>query len=286
MMKRLLLHSLLLLLPVLLATLLACGCEFLVEDPETLLQLTDVQEESDMSVSQLIDRMHEATDPKNVWRDSKSYRMRQSVRTEERHGLSKIEKFYSSELRYRQPGELRQTSFRDGNPFKVLIHRDGKAWDVDPAKKTAREYQPGFSYNLFRVFIGMSDPRKTFKDLFSEVEIAVVYPEGKGRCYRIICRTADPGIAPYVVYVNADTFLTERVETVLYTEDGAQYLYRSEPLAYKWVENVKIPVQTRVTIGERSAEDYLTDEFMINPEFPDSDFEVPQGVKINYIKTK
>lgn len=266
--------------------LLFSGCEFLIQDPESLLRLTDTQEASDMSVSQLIQRMHKATDPKNVWRDSKSYLMRQSVRTKERRGLSTIEKFYSSELRYRQPGELCQTSFRDGSPFKILIYRDGKAWNVDPEKKTAKEYQPGFSYNLFRVFIGMSDPRKTFKDLFSEVEIAVVYPEGKDRAYRIICRTADPKIAPYVVYVNANTFLTERTETILYAEDGAQYLYRSEPLKYKWVDNVKIPVLTRVTVGERSSEEYIMDEFAINPKFPDSAFEVPRGVKIDYLKTK
>ena len=264
--------------------ILSAGCNFLDQNQDELLGIVEPPPEaSDMTVPQLIARMHEATDPKNVWRDSKAYILRQSVREEEKKGNSIVEHYYRTEIKFRQPLQLRQTSFRDNAAFQTLIFRDDKAWSVD-SRGVAEEMKQGTELNLFRNYIGFSDPKTTEATLFPTIELAVVYLDEK-RTYRMICRSSDPKIAPYVKYVDAETFLPVKAETVLYANDGAQYLYRSEPMDYRWVSNVRIPLRTKVTVGEK-IEEFTTDEFIIDPPVDDGDFEIPQSAKIDYTKTK
>lgn len=263
------------------ALLAGSGCEFLDQNPDEMLGLVEpAPEASEFSPSQIVEKMREATDPKHFFRDCKSYILRQSVRSGEKSGNSWVERVWSNEIKFRQPGMLRQTTVKDGNPFKILIYRDGKGWSVDPHSKTATEYRPGTGYNLFLTFIRMNNPQSTIMSLFSTVEAAVVYPDGK-RQYRLVCRVDDPNIAPYVLYVDAQTFRTVRIETVSYMDDGAQYLYRAEPLEYKWVGDVQISMKTRVVTGKQECE-YTTDEFLLNANIPDSDFALPAQVKIKY----
>jgi len=266
------------------AAILFAGCNFLDQDQEMLLGIVEPPpEESDMTVPQLIARMHEATDPKNVWRDCKSYILRQSVREEEKKGKSIVEHYYRTEIKFRQPRQLRQTSYRDDAAFQTLLFRDDKGWSID-SRGVAEEIQKGTGLNLFRNYIGFSDPKTTEAMLFPTIELAVVYLDEK-RTYRMICRSSDPKIAPYVQYIDAKTFLPVKAETVLYTNDGAQYLYRSEPMDYRWVSNVKIPLRTKVTVGEK-IEEFTTDEFIIDPPVTNSDFEIPQSAQIDYTRTK
>ncbi len=268
------------------AAVFSAGCAFMPPDTTSLLKL-DVpsNEEPDLTVHELLTRMHEATDPKNAWRDCKSYIVRQSVRAEERDGLSRVERYYTSEIKYRAGGFLRQTSYLDGKEFKILIVRDGKAWEVDPGKNKAKAYEAGIGMNLFRVFLGMSDPKATYSDIFSSIKLGVVWLDKK-RTYRMICRVQDEKIAPYVVYVDATTFLPVKFETVLYTDDDAYYLYRSEPMEFEWRSNVKMAITTRTTVGDRTAEDFVLEEFLINPVIPDSEFDVPSGVVIDYSRVR
>lgn len=264
------------------------GCDaFLERNAEELLQLRAPQEQSDLSVSQLIERMHEATDPKNVWRDCKSYIMRQSVRLEEQQGFSRVERYYSTEKKFVRTANgdamLRQTSLLNGVPFMTLIFRDNKGWTISK-DGLATTYEPGTGMNLMRNYIGFSDPKATERDLFPTVEVSIVYLDDV-RTYRMICRSADPKIYPYVKYIDSQTFLVKRLEAIMHAQDGTLYLYSAVPQDYRWVNDVKIPMQTEVIVGNNS-ENYFTEEFLINPNIPDKDFELPQSAKIDYTKTK
>jgi len=267
-----------------LALCIISGCEVLDDNPEEQLELENTPTEmADMSIPQLIARVHEASDPKHVWRDSTSYILRQSVREEEKKEKSTIEHYFRTEIKFRQPRQLRQTSSKDNAPFQVLLYKDEQGWAID-RNGSAEKMRPDTGLKLFRNYIGFSDPKVVESDLFPTIELAVVYLEGK-RTYRMICRSSDVKISPYVKYIDAETFLPVKEETVIHVQDGRKLFYRSEPMDFKWVNNVKIPLRTIVTVGDKT-EEFVTDEFIINPPIPDEDFELPKSAEIDYKKSK
>ena len=271
----------LLLTPVVLLTLFIAACEAIPHD--MLLELNPPDEESDLSVSQLIERVREATDPKGVYLNCNGYILRQTAISKEKRGKTVVDHYTVTEKKFRQPGQMRQTTYQNGIPVQTLLFKDNKAWIIDKNGK-AEEYN-GQGMELFKNYIGFSDPKATDQTLFSTVELGVVYLDGI-RTYRMICRTSDPNLPPYVEYIDAKTFLPVRLETIQYTADGRQLRYTAEPQDYRWASNVLIPTVTLVTVGENKTEEYETTEFMINPNLSELDFQVSEGTKIDMLRTK
>ena len=271
----------LLLTPIVLLTLFIAACEAIPHD--MLLELNPPDEESDLSVSQLIERVREATDPKGVYLNCNGYILRQTAISKEKRGKTVVDHYTVTEKKFRQPGQMRQTTYQNGIPVQTLLFKDNKAWIIDKNGK-AEEYN-GQGMELFKNYIGFSDPKATEQTLFSTVELGVVYLDGI-RTYRMICRTSDPNLPPYVEYIDAKTFLPVRLETIQYTADGRQLRYTAEPQDYRWVSNVLIPTVTLVTVGENKTEEYETTEFMINPNLSELDFQVNEGTKIDMLRTK
>ena len=271
----------LLLTPVVLLTLFIAACEAIPHD--MLLELNPPDEESDLSVSQLIERVREATDPKGVYLNCNGYILRQTAISKEKRGKTVVDHYTVTEKKFRQPGQMRQTTYQNGIPVQTLLFKDNKAWIIDKNGK-AEEYN-GQGMELFKNYIGFSDPKATEQTLFSTVELGVVYLDGI-RTYRMICQTSDPNLPPYVEYIDAKTFLPVRLETIQYTADGRQLRYTAEPQDYRWVSNVLIPTVTLVTVGENKTEEYETTEFMINPNLSELDFQVNEGTKIDMLRTK
>ena len=98
-------------------------------------------------------------------------------------------------------------------------------------------------------------------------------------CYRLVCQAYNQEIAPYVIYVNAKTFRTMKVETIQFKEDGSQTLYVSVPQEYTWFGDVLMPRITTVTLsGQKNISTVL--EFMIDVAIPDEEFKEPQRFQI------
>lgn len=267
-----------------LTIVLSTGCQMLMtEDYDRILKLNIPVEMSDMSAAQLIEQMNKATDPDRKWRDCKSYILRQSTRQEKVSGQTRTQNYFTQEIKYRQPEQMRQTMFRNDEPFSTLLYRDGKVWSIS-SNGTSHEITRGRDTELTKSFLGFSNPKADVLKEFHSVEIAVIYEDGK-RLYRMVCRNENPRIAPYVKYVSADSFLTVRIETVNYTADGQQYLYSSEPAEYRWINGVQIATKIYATTGKRT-EEFTVEEFLINPPIPDSDFELPKSAQIDYTKTR
>ncbi len=272
--------------------LLFTGCETweleMNMDPEQAgndvsLNLAKSQEKPDLTVSQLLKRMREASDPKEVWYNCKSYILRQTAVTQEKGTFSTTERYYTTEIRFRQPAQMRQTSFQDNIPIQTLLYRDNKGWIIDK-KGNASEYT-GEEMRLFQNYIGFADPKASEQTLFSNVELSVIY-ENEKRVYRMVCRSADSDIPPYVRYIDAETFLPIRMETIL-IKGKKRFLYRAEPQEYKWISDVKMPMTTIVTIGDKEMMEYHTIELLLNPDIPESDFLVPDSDPgIDYTKMK
>lgn len=260
------------------------SCKLSEAEIEELLGLNDPGEPADLTVEQLIKHMEAATDPEGNFKNAKSYILRQVI-VEETQKDADDNPFtqrtkpsvdqYESELKFRKPDFERQTSYRNGEPFASLLFKEGRAWTIDPKKNRATEIT-GHQLRLFHVFNSFSHPNNNLEDVFSRIDISTVYLRG-ARHYRVVCRTDDLEIAPYVMYVNADTYITTKMETILYTDDGEEFLYLAIPSKFEKRSGVLMPTVTSTTIGEDRHEVILLKEFELNVTFSDDVFQVPDG---------
>ena len=259
------------------------ACKLSEVEIEEMLGLNDPGEPADLTVDQLIKHMEAATDPEGKFKSAKSYILRQVIVEESQKDAddnpftqktkTSVDQ-YESELKFRKPDFERQTSYRNGEPFACLLFKEGQAWNIDTKKNQATAIT-GHQLRLFRVFNSFSHPNNNLEDVFSRIEISTVYLRG-ARHYRVVCRTDDLEIAPYVMYVHADTFITTRMETILYTDGGQEFLYRAIPSRYEKRSGVLMPTIISTTIGEDRNDVILLKEFELNVTFSDDVFQVPE----------
>ena len=67
-----------------------------------------------------------------------------------------------------------------------------------------------------------------------------------------------------------------RMETILYTDDGQEFLYRAIPSRYEKRSGVLMPTIISTTIGEDRNDVILLKEFELNVTFGDDVFQVPE----------
>ena len=259
------------------------ACKLSEVEIEEMLGLNDPGEPADLTVDQLIKHMEAATDPEGKFKSAKSYILRQVIVEESQKDAddnpftqktkTSVDQ-YESELKFRKPDFERQTSYRNGEPFACLLFKEGQAWNIDTKKNQAKSIT-GHQLRLFRVFNSFSHPNNNLEDVFSRIEISTVYLRG-ARHYRVVCRTDDLEIAPYVMYVHAETFITTRMETILYTDGGQEFLYRAIPSRYEKRSGVLMPTIISTTIGEDRNDVILLKEFELNVTFSDDVFQVPE----------
>ena len=259
------------------------ACKLSEVEIEEMLGLNDPGEPADLTVDQLIKHMEAATDPEGKFKSAKSYILRQVIVEESQKDAddnpftqktkTSVDQ-YESELKFRKPDFERQTSYRNGEPFACLLFKEGQAWNIDTKKNQATAIT-GHQLRLFRVFNSFSHPNNNLEDVFSRIEISTVYLRG-ARHYRVVCRTDDLEIAPYVMYVHAETFITTRMETILYTDGGQEFLYRAIPSRYEKRSGVLMPTIISTTIGEDRNDVILLKEFELNVTFSDDVFQVPE----------
>ena len=260
------------------------ACKLSDAEIEEMLGLNDPGEPADLTVDQLIMHMDAATDPEGKFKNAKSYILRQVIVEEtqkdvDENPFSQRTKTsvdqYETEIKFRKPDFQRQISYRNGEAFTSLLFKEGRAWTIDPKKSKATEIT-GHQLRLFHVFNSFSHPNKNLEDVFSSIDISTVYLNAV-RHYRVVCRAADVEIAPYVMYVNANTYITSKMETILYTDDGQEFLYVAYPGNFEKRSGVLMPTITKTIIGEDRHEVVLLKEFELNVTFSDDVFEVPEG---------
>ncbi len=227
-------------------------------------------EPADISVTELIAKMNRATDPKHHYRDCKSYLMKQTLSVIQ----SGAKETMSTEIRFQAPDKMRITTFQDKRPTFVEIYNAGKGWRYDCTTRKVSEVAKGLPIELMRIFTQMGTPSLDATRIFKTVTIDMQIQDGY-KTYRLICDPGVKGIAPYVQYINGKTFLTERLETIMYI-NGEEYLYVNIPADYTWYENdsIRLPATSTVKLMDSTRISKMT-EFKINQEFPASDFQPP-----------
>ncbi len=260
------------------------SCKLSDAEIEEMLGLNDPGEPADLTVDQLILHMEAATDPEGKFKNAKSYILRQVIVEESQKDVDEnpfsqrtkttVDQ-YETEIKFRKPDFERQISYRNGEPFTSLLFKEGRAWTIDPKKSKATEIT-GHQLRLFHVFNSFSHPNNNLEDVFSSIDISTVYLNAV-RHYRVVCRADDVEIAPYVMYVNANTYVTSKMETILYTDDGQEFLYVAYPGNFEKRSGVLMPTITKTIIGEDRHEVVLLKELELNVTFSDDVFEVPEG---------
>lgn len=245
----------------LLALLTACAPELMNLEPE---------EPSDLTVEQLVEKMRKATDPKGNYRNAKTYVMKQDL-SKMRPGKKD---FYATEIKFKAPNKMRTTSFRDGKAFAAVIFNGENGWNVDLLKNKSTKIPDGIGLSLVRIFTKMATPGENVTEIFKKVTIDLSYKDGT-KTYRLICDPCVDGIAPYVIYVDGKTFLTKKLETIMYAVDGREYLYSAHTVKYVWVDDIHLPEASVVYSLDQTDLSKLVD-FKLNVEIPDSDFNPPE----------
>lgn len=246
-----------------LAGLLLSGCE-LLEEPLEL----PPGEPSDLTLDQLVRKMQEATDPQGKYKDASSYILRQKVLSD-RNG-DKTES--SLEIKFKAPSSMKYTSFKDRKATSIVVFDGQKAWNIDPDTGKSTVIPEGMRLDLVKVFAEFIKPGNTVKNIFSKVDVDMV-KEDRHSFYRLVCRTENSKIAPYIMYIGANDFLTKRFETTLYS-DGSKFPYVSVTGKYVWIEGIRMASETTVSVAGNSEHSSL-ESFLLNPEIPDSEFQLP-----------
>ncbi|MBO5724344.1 MAG: hypothetical protein J6S58_05885 [Lentisphaeria bacterium] len=222
---------------------------------------------SDLTIKELIRRMNRASDPKKEYFNCKSYRMRQTLSVSE----GGVKDLLTLEVCFQAPDKLRTTTFRGEKPTVVEICNGGKAWSIDCGTGRIRSIPSGLPLELIRLYTKQATPSLDAAKIFRKVDIDMSVDEKGYKTYRLICDAGVSGIAPYVYYVNGHTFLTERIETIMYV-GLHEYLYVSSPSDYKWFGNVRLPGSSTVKLMESTRISNIT-AFELNVEFPDHYFQ-------------
>ena len=227
-------------------------------------------EPADISVPELVSRMGRATDPKRRYHNCKSYMMKQTLSVMQ----SGTKETMSIEIRFQSPDKMRIITYKDKQPTFIEIYNSGKGWRYDCATRTTTKVPPGQPIELMRIFTQMGTPSLDTTQIFKEVSIDMQIEDGY-KTYRLICDPGVKGIAPYVFYVNGKTYLTERMETIMYI-NGEEYLYVNIPADYTWYENktIRLPATSTVKQMDVTRISRMT-EFKIDQDFPASDFLPP-----------
>ncbi len=252
---------------VLSATLfLTSSCSVFRED---LLDL-EAGETSDITVDELYKRMTAATDPKGLYAGAKTYKLVQEV---ESVSDQKNRDFYNTVVLFKAPNSIKQVSIKNGKAFMMILFKNDEAWYINPMNMKNNKIPSGTPLNLVKAFSGMLKPGNRYSEIFKTVDIDVLYQAGK-KYYRLICRVDDPGIAPYVFYIDGETYLTRRLETILYSQ-GGRSLYSAISEDYAWFSGVKMAKKTLVTVAGKTDVTRIV-SFVLNPELPDTDFSLTE----------
>lgn len=221
------------------------------------------QMESDLPVKELIRRMNRATDPRKEYFSCKSYRMRQSLSVMESGTKDQM----SLEVCFQAPDKVRITTFRGEKPTVVEIYNGGRAWSIDCGTGRVRKVPKGLPLELMRIYTQQATPALDATQIFRKVDVDMNVDEKGYKTYRLICDAGVDGIAPYVYYINGQTYLQDRMETVMYV-GLAEYLYVSVPTDYRWFGNVRLPGTSTVKIMDNTRISRIT-AFELNVTFPE-----------------
>ncbi|MDD5727222.1 MAG: hypothetical protein PHV59_01540 [Victivallales bacterium] len=228
------------------------GCQFFAEQEER---------PANISLDVLQAKMNKAMDPDGVYRDSKSYVQKQMLMEKKDW---EDEKNYIIEIKYKRPDKMLMTTKKDNLPDTSIIINGRNAWIVYHKDKKRVNIQ-GKKLAQMKMLFALGRPGSTLKEIFKNVKLTEVviddYPY-----YKLECISKYKDMAPFIIYVGQNNFLTKRIEIPPNVTSVID--------KYGLYDGVIIPEQTSEFVGD-SKKQYKLIMYKLNVNINDEEFLPP-----------
>ena len=203
-----------------------CGCSSLQDEELSPAEIT---------LTELENRMAKATDPNGRYKDAKSFVMKQIVETKRFLDQPLVQMV---ETKFLRPEYFKITTYEDNQPARSFISNGESSWSVDYEAKKVRMLDAE-QMRQIKKFGDITTPGSRLSQIFSNIAVYKCRI-GDEVYYKVAC----PGDRDTVlnVYVDADTYQTERITVVT----GGEVTYDSSLRGYGLYEGVRIPEETVV----------------------------------------
>ncbi len=212
-------------------------------------------------------KIKNASDPNGVFQSAKSYLMKQKILVS---GGKPAE--FEAEMKFKEPDRVRSSYFYKGKLVSAIIMNADKVWRISGADNSISEIT-GDELARTNLLHKISSPKSMLCDIFGEIKIDKVRINDE-ELYQLFCRPRDERLPQITFFVGVGDFLQRRMFTT--NEKGEPY--SAEILKYSLADNVFVPAETRIMSGG-IVQKLILEEFVLNAEIPDSEFEplVPGG---------
>lgn len=223
---------------------------------------------ADITLKELEKRINKASDPDGVFANSKSYIMRQEVRTSQFLDEDQVKMV---ELKFEKPDKLALITYDENQPASIFC-TDGKdGWIADCSSRKIVQLEEN-GLKRMQMLTRLSTPGSGgYAAVFSKVEVNKCINE-EGEFYRITCY---PEYQKYPIYfyVDSNDFLLRKMNMTVEV-DGKTFDYENRIIDYETREGVNIPMVTEVKqMGVTQKSKVIF--YRLNPQIPESDFQPP-----------
>jgi len=234
------------------AIVFAAGCA-------SILPEIDKAYAPDIQLQDLAAKMVNAVDPNGIYRQSKSYYMRQEMMI----GGKNV----TYEVLYKSPNKFRTVMSLDNKVLQKIVCNGVKCWNT--TDKGDITEVTGVELDRLKLLDDMSSSKGTMLDLFEKVEFAGEDKVGDSQCYILICYPKTKELEPMARYVSKSDYLVRKLITV---KDGVPYI--ADIRKYALLKGVMIPSETEMDINNDGVKEVMrVTDYMLNLEVSDKEFE-------------
>lgn len=238
---------------------LLCGCATMEEF------------ESDLTLDELQNRMELAMDPDGRFAKAESYYQKQMLRV---YGIFSDDLF-DIHIKYKKPNFLKVTTLKYNQRETGLIFNSGAAWSINYKEKTVKPIT-GTELVRVKIFYDLMNPSTKYQNLFKYVALTRCKIEDK-TYYRIVCRPEAESKNVLTVYVDTESYLTQKLEfdfQVPYEGKMRNVKSLSNITAYEIENNVMYPLETSTMTNDVRSTTTVY-EYLLDVNIEDSEFRPP-----------
>ena len=200
---------------------------------------TEELQPSDLTLAELQQRIDRATDPEGRYAAATSSILRQEI-IDPDPGWFGEEKLKMVEVKTMRPNYFRLTTYEENEPMLALISNGESCWVADFRSKRVSALSKE-EFRRMRVLTEIARPGSRIDQIFSDIQLQLCRV-GDREYYKLSC--SNPGMNPLELYINRESYLTERVRGKLRTGAISSISYDSRLLGYSLYEGVRMPEET------------------------------------------
>ena len=244
----------------LLSIFLLSGCAWLEEQENS----DPNQTKSVITSEWIVEKMKKASDPEGIYAKCTSYIIKQKLTVEGDYKERTIE------VKFKAPNLMKTVTIQKGKPYRATIYNGTEAWQIYDEASTRIT---GNSFDFMQLFTELGNPSKSLFDIFDKVEVYETRENSKDY-YKLICTPKNENLKPCKILVDKNSFLTYKIETQIYTQNGS-YSYASVIDKYEKLNGIMVGAKTTVLVNGTKESNYDLLQYELNPEIPDSEFTLP-----------